>query len=387
MAKKKKTRIRYERLIPFLLAVVLLLTGIGFLINKTVIIPGKLKKLGYTSQQVRVITRNKLTDEFLEFGESSLMRAALTASDKNIFERKAFLVKDSELPAEASVTYEYIANLNSKGYVMEDARDIVLNLTVQENELLRKSVFVREFPSLIKQEGFNLSMLPRYVIALRTGVSQMDTVVEFVNGNYDFIPGSSLDYASFYHDEKQVSDPDSYTVMTNKQYYLPSDYIPKDLVMPSCRYDSSFLRSEAASAFEKMSADAEAQGYDKLICQSNFRDYDDQQDIYNSYVSSYGKWKADSFVSRPGFSEHQTGLASDIGGNATGVEDLLDYVGYDWVMENSYKYGLIQRYPKGKEYITGFEFESWHFRYVGIEPAWIMYQNNWTLEEYRILFN
>ena len=115
--------------------------------------------------------------------------------------------------------------------------------------------------------------------------------------------------------------------------------------------------------------------------QSGYRSYGFQKELYDNYVKEDGKEAADTYSARPGHSEHQTGLAFDL----NTITDDFQYTNEGiWVNENCYKYGFILRYPKGKEEITGYKYESWHLRYVGVELATKLYNNgDWiTLEEH-----
>ena len=159
---------------------------------------------------------------------------------------------------------------------------------------------------------------------------------------------------------------DGYLVV-NKTYSLPKDYAPG-------------LDKTTKEAFDKMNAAAKLEGLN-IWLQSGFRSYDTQKRIYNSYVSQDGQKNADTYSARPGHSEHQSGLAFDvnqINDSFIGTPEAI------WLENNCYKYGFILRYPKGKENITGYQYESWHFRYVGKELATKLYNNgNWiTMEEY-----
>ena len=114
---------------------------------------------------------------------------------------------------------------------------------------------------------------------------------------------------------------------------------------------------------------------------SGYRSYWDQNYIYNNYVSRDGQAAADRYSARAGHSEHQTGLAFDL----NSIDDSFTYTEEGkWTKDHCYNYGLILRYPQGKESITGYMHESWHFRYVGVELATKLYNNgDWiTLEEY-----
>lgn len=156
-------------------------------------------------------------------------------------------------------------------------------------------------------------------------------------------------------------------LIANKTYSLPSDY-------------GNGLTSATQSAFDKMNADAKSLGLSLWIA-SGYRSYWTQNTLYNNYVASDGKEEADTYSARPGYSEHQTGLAFDL----NSVEDSFANTDEGkWVKDNCYRYGLIIRYPKGKESITGYIYEPWHLRYVGVEFATKLYNDgDWiTLEEY-----
>ena len=156
-------------------------------------------------------------------------------------------------------------------------------------------------------------------------------------------------------------------LIANKTYSLPSNY-------------GNGLTKETTNAFNKMKADATSLGLNIYIS-SGYRSYYDQKYIYENYVKRDGKEEADTYSARAGHSEHQTGLAFDL--NTINASFAKTEEG-KWVADNCYKYGLILRYPEGKSDITGYIYESWHLRYVGVELATKLYNNgDWlTLEEY-----
>ena len=121
-----------------------------------------------------------------------------------------------------------------------------------------------------------------------------------------------------------------------------------------------------------------------LSVNSAYRSYEDQQSVYDTYYSLYGQSYVDKYVAIPGYSEHQTGLALDVKSKNSNL--FANSKEYSWMLENSYKYGFVLRYPKDKEDITGYNFEAWHFRYVGIDIAKYMYENNITYDEYYVMF-
>lgn len=173
-----------------------------------------------------------------------------------------------------------------------------------------------------------------------------------------------------------ITSPDSITVLVNKAEPLRKpDYKPSDLVemsaigVPSANNHS--LRREAAEAIKKMFQAASKAGHD-LDMTSGFRDRDLQQELYEGYIDELGEEGADATSARPGHSEHQTGLAADISAPAEGCileACFADTKAGKWLLENSWKYGFILRYPKGKTAITGYDYEPWHFRYIGVEAA------------------
>lgn len=141
---------------------------------------------------------------------------------------------------------------------------------------------------------------------------------------------------------------------------------------------------EARAAFEEMKQAAAKDGL-YINAFSTYRSYWSQNGLYWNYVSTYGQEPTDTFSARAGFSEHQTGLAFDIGGADRSLWAEQDFQYTDeaeWLKNNCYKYGFILRYPEGKEWKTGFVYESWHFRYVGKEHSQYFNNNNLTLEEY-----
>lgn len=161
-------------------------------------------------------------------------------------------------------------------------------------------------------------------------------------------------------------------LIANKKYPLPQDFNPGE-------------DPEALAAYKQMAVAALKAGYE-IMAFSSFRSYEYQTTLYENYVVKDGKANADRYSARPGHSEHQTGLAFDIG--EVGREDLWLTAEFGetpaglWLVNNAHKYGFILRFPKGKEDVTGFMYESWHFRYLGVETATKVKASKLTLEEY-----
>lgn len=154
-------------------------------------------------------------------------------------------------------------------------------------------------------------------------------------------------------------------MMASKTYSLPRDFDPG-------------VNEEALNAFNEMQEAAAEEGLDIYIS-SSYRSYEDQERIYNRYVEEDGKEAADTYSSRPGHSDHQTGLTFDL----NSIDDSFGYTPEsDWVKLNAHKYGFIIRYPEGKQDITGYQYEPWHIRYLGIEKATEVYESGLCLEEF-----
>ena len=175
--------------------------------------------------------------------------------------------------------------------------------------------------------------------------------------------------ASGARDDIEVIDGVTYVqgvLIANKTYPLPASYNP-GCILP-----------EAQAAFDKMAADAAAEGLSFTIV-SGFRSYDFQKQLYTNYCNRDGKEAADRYSARAGHSEHQTGLAMDINCAGSAFNDTPEA---KWIAANCWKYGFILRYPKDKEDVTGYMYESWHVRYLGEEWAKKIYDSGLTLEEY-----
>lgn len=184
----------------------------------------------------------------------------------------------------------------------------------------------------------------------------------------------------------------SVTVLVNKRIPLdPATYVPEPLValgdldVPSINEHS--LREDAANAVREMFAAAAAVGHE-LDMTSGYRDYDLQKELYDSYTAEQGAPTADETSARPGFSEHQTGLAADISDPEAAPDCILDACFGDtaageWLVENSWQYGFILRYPADMEHITGYSYEPWHFRFIGVDAAADFHESGFaTYEEF-----
>lgn len=178
-----------------------------------------------------------------------------------------------------------------------------------------------------------------------------------------------------------LSDAASIWVVANKQRPLdPKTYAPSDLVSVG---GGQQMRSEPAKHLAELIAAAKAEGLG-ILPMSGYRSYATQVSVYNNEVKTYGQAAADTESARPGTSEHQTGLAIDVGGGGCGIEDCFGATkAGQWLAANAHRFGFIIRYPEGKQSITGYRYEPWHIRYVGTDLASEMQkQGVKTLEEF-----
>lgn len=182
-----------------------------------------------------------------------------------------------------------------------------------------------------------------------------------------------------------TTSADSITMLVNKNHSISASYVPGDLVtvdLPSTR--DTQLRSVAAEGLTKLFNAASGAGLE-LYCCSGYRSYDTQSELYAWNVDTYGVDGASLVSARPGMSEHQLGLAMDVTSASVGF-DLLESFGNtpegQYINNNAYKYGFIVRYQQGKTDITGYAYEPWHLRYVGVDVATDIYNSGKTMEEY-----
>ncbi len=212
------------------------------------------------------------------------------------------------------------------------------------------------------------------------------------NANLEKAPKNNQDFLNLedgeYLTEKgytlKIQDKVAYIdnhIIVNKTYSVPSNYEPKNTENPvTGERCNNCLEKEVMESFRLMQSDAASLGLNIYIA-SGYRSYIYQDKLYNNYVSISGKELADTYSARPGHSEHQTGFCFDL----NSVDDSFANTNEGkWINENADLYGFIIRYPKAKESITGYQYESWHLRYVGKELANKLHQDGvWlTLEEY-----
>ncbi len=200
-----------------------------------------------------------------------------------------------------------------------------------------------------------------------------ETAVLYVNADRDM---------EFYSAVSEITDPSGLTVLVNKYYALPAGYVP-ELEALGRDYGSGSLRPEAVQAFRSMADGARADGV-SLRSVSAYRSFAGQKITYNNYLKKYRQSLVDTFSARPGHSEHQTGLALDI--NAASSRACFEKTpAFAWLKEHCAEYGFILRYPEDKQAVTGYRFEPWHYRYVGVDIAKACMEQGLCYEEYLAL--
>ena len=222
---------------------------------------------------------------------------------------------------------------------------------------------------------FNEDYLDRYVEYKKKNRHLNNVqVIKDVNMNLDKTP---------YEYTIPAKNLNTETILVNKYYYIEDNYVPDNLEAINRKYALSNMRLvyKAKEAFEALSKKAQEEDLN-IIAMSTYRSYSYQVNLYNRYVKKDGKEKADTYSGRPGHSEHQTGLAVDVYNKKEDYTNFENTKEFEWMQQHAHEYGFILRFPKGKEKETGYQYEAWHYRYVGKEVATYIHDNNITLEEY-----
>lgn len=226
----------------------------------------------------------------------------------------------------------------------------------------------------LEYDYFKEEKIDRYISYSSNNLSVSDTIVH-VNIGID----------KDYYTDTVISDTFSYTMLVNKYYGLSENFKVENLEKISSSYSLGdyYLEKTAKEAFEKMASDMKSKGL-YILANSTYRSYQDQSTTYRYYLKNNGKDYVDKYVARAGFTEHSTGLSIDI--KARDYNYFKNSKESVWLQDNAHKYGFILRYPEGKEKITGFQYEAWHYRYVGVEIATYIYENDITFDEYYMMF-
>lgn len=266
---------------------------------------------------------------------------------------------------------ENITLLLDKGYTSTDINNINSKLNNDSINILLNNGYIKDITNIISINYFKEDNLERYIKYYQSENLDVETILTHVNIGLD---------KEYYTDVIDIENEENIQVLVNKYHKLSKNYEPSDLETISSKYGTGKLRTEAKQAFEKMCEDAKKDNI-SIYSGSAYRSYDYQLNLYNRYVAVDGITKTDTYSARAGYSEHQTGLAIDIMNSKWEYIEETDNE-YTWLINNSYKYGFILRYPSDKEKITGYMYEPWHYRYLGVKLATEIINLNLTYEEY-----
>ena len=262
--------------------------------------------------------------------------------------------------------------LREKGYTEEQIEKI------KDDEKLIKILLEREYNedllTITKEKYFLEKNLDKYLDYKKKNPKRSLTdVVAIVNVGAD---------KDWYKDAKKTDTSKGILMLINKFNGLDEEFEVEELVDMSVMYafNGKKIDKRVYDDFKSMANAAKGQGL-KIVANSTYRSYNDQVKTYNSIKGSKGLEYADKVAARPGHSEHETGLAIDIS-TLKNEGDFEDTEEFKWLQEHAHEYGFILRYPKDKEYITGYAYESWHYRYVGIDVAVKIKKENITFDEY-----
>ena len=255
--------------------------------------------------------------------------------------------------------------LKELGYSKEDITVITEKLSETDIEKVLNMEYNQKLASIISAQYYIPDNLDKY-LAYSPKTDNIDDIISIVNVGAD---------SEWYTNTEETNLDDGIKMLVNKFHYLNEDYLPDDIVPISnwYAYEGHSTKKEVYDHYVSMWNDANEQGL-VLLVNSSYRTFEEQQEQYDM--------SNDDYASRPGFSEHQTGLALDIVSDGVQGNEFENTDEFKWLQENAHKYGFILRYPKDKEYITGYNYESWHYRYVGEELATKVKESGLTYDEY-----
>lgn len=268
-------------------------------------------------------------------------------------------------------TDEY--KLKQIGYNIEEINRIEQESEENKNYILNNE-YNENIVNIMNEKYYLSKNLEKYVNYEKDNKDkQLSQIISIINTNRN---------NEFYSNIKDTDTNLKELMLVNKYNKLSETYEPENIInIPLTYAYSGEKTSEKALEYYKVMHNAAKQDGINLVISSGYRSYQEQQETYEEY-EKIKKEKIDTYAARPGHSEHQTGLAFDILTLGVRTTEFDQTKEFNWLQENSYKYGFILRYPKGKEDITGFDYESWHYRYVGIEAATKIHDEGITFDEY-----
>lgn len=366
MKRKRKKRIRFKTSGIIILSVLLILC-ILLIINYKAI---KIKFLSYQTKYDEKTISTLLEDDLVNKIKSQKYSQTLDEIINTEYFDSKYI--DEYLNISYYNQEDFLKNtegLLKEGYNSEEINLINKSLSTNSIEILLESDYLKDLTEILKLAYFKEDNLKRYIKYLDNKDLSIEEIITHVNIGLD---------NKYYTNVIKLDNQDSIDVIVNKYHVLSGDYVPSKL--ENVKYGSGQMRHDAKVAFDKM-CDAARKDNIYISGGSGYRSYSYQKNLYNNYVARDGFQEAETYSARPGYSEHQTGLAMDIINGSGSFISSKDKE-YTWLVNNSYKYGFILRYPKGKEKITGYMYEEWHYRFLGEELAKKVYESNLTYDEY-----
>ncbi len=271
-------------------------------------------------------------------------------------------------------TYEY--KLLQINYTKEEAKLLTDNLNGSQIDNLLNEKKNTTLLNILQEKYYLKKNLERYLdyYNKNTNLSTSE-IVSLVNVNRD---------KDYYENMEETDTSIGFGFLVNKYHALNESYEVSDLTTISKTYsygDNQKLNKEAYEAFKNLADAAKEEGHTILIV-SSYRSHQRQDEVWKDYKASFGIKKADNYAARAGSSEHETGIAIDVADYNDKNDKFDETESYKWMLENSYKYGYILRYPKNKENITGYAYEAWHYRYLGVDLATKVHNEGITFDEY-----
>ena len=350
----------------------------------------KLKSIGYNNLETSEIL--KLSDEEIyEILKYKYNENFIFMIKSNNYNSKKIDLYLKYVNLYKDINYLKIFNLINNKNVDINKIDKYIELLKEYNDIDAIIIYVNNYSnsdiklnettlSFINEKYFIKDYLERYLKYYENNKQlSFKEIVTRINSNLDY---------KFYENSKLADLTKGMHTLVNKFNYLENNFVPNDLETVGYTYavNNTKLNKIALENFIRMYEDAKKQNIIFKITTA-YRDYNFQSILYNNYVNSDGKDLADTYSARPGYSEHQLGYSFDLTNEDYADFSEFEYTDeYKWLQENAYKYGFILRYPKDKEYITGYVFESWHYRYVGNDISTYIYENDITYEEYYAYF-
>ena len=373
---KRKRKKNNKKMILILIIVIILILSLVY-----ILLP---KNYGYKKETIEVFKENDLYEQIKD--KKIYSKTLEEAINQNSFNKEYFL---EYLDIKYIDDEDFISNINkllNLGYSSKDINAIYNKIPDSVN-IISTSKYNKDIINIMNLSYFKIDNLKRY---LDYDITEVKSIYDISNIKKDFNYEDVVTYVNanldkeYYSSDNLISNEDAskIDVLVNKYHKLDENYEPSDLTIIDSKYASGTqkLRKEAQIKFEEMASDMAKENL-KIYAGSTYRSYTYQKGLYDRYVKKDGFAAAETYSARSGYSEHQLGLAVDI------VNDKWDYLSendkeYDYLVKNSYKYGFILRYPRGSEYVTGYMFEDWHFRYLGIELATKVFNSGLTYDEY-----